>query len=127
MSGCLPPRIGRLAPRRTVEDMRRRHGDNASDAVRITTASRPHSEDISARQRRYLISMGIRTACFILAVVFVGHWEMWVFLVASLVLPYVAVVLANVGSNPDPEPADFQPDRRAIEDRPRGPVDGPDA
>jgi hypothetical protein len=108
--------------------MRRWHPNNASDdAVRITTASRPHSEDISARQRRYLISMGIRTACFILAVVFVGHWEMWVFLVASLILPYVAVVLANVGSNPDPEPADFQPDRRAIEDRPRDRVEGPDA
>lgn len=107
--------------------MRRRHADNASDAVRITTAPRSHGEDISARQRRYLISMGIRTACFILAVVFVGHWEMWVFLVASLVLPYVAVVLANVGSNPDPEPADFQPDLRALEDRPRRPVEGPDA
>src|SRR4051812_40465677 len=107
--------------------MRRRHADNASGAVRITTAPRPHSEDIRGRQRRYLISMGIRTACFILAVVFVGHWEMWVFLVASLVLPYVAVVLANVGSNPDPEPADFQPDRRALEDRSRHRVEGPDA
>jgi len=120
--------IEALGPRRTVASMRRWHPNNASDdAVRITTASRPHSEDISARQRRYLISMGIRTACFILAVVFVGHWEMWVFLVASLILPYVAVVLANVGSNPDPEPADFQPDRRAIEDRPRDRVEGPDA
>jgi Protein of unknown function (DUF3099) len=106
--------------------MRRRHASNASDAVRITTAPRSHGDDIRARQRRYLISMGIRTACFILAVVFVGHWEMWVFLVASLVLPYIAVVLANVGSNPDPEPADFQPDYRAIEDRPRHPVEGPD-
>jgi len=47
--------------------MRRKHDD---DSVRITSAQRPRSEDINGRQRRYLISMGIRTACFILAVVY---------------------------------------------------------
>ena len=46
--------------------------------------------------------MTIRTACFILAVVCMGHWFMWVFLVASFVLPYVAVVIANGGAAPDP-------------------------
>ena len=106
--------------------MRRRHAQDASEPVRITTAPRPRSDDIRGRQRRYLISMGIRTVCFILAVVFVGHWEMWVFLIASLVLPYIAVVLANAGSNPDPEPADFQPDLRALEDRPQRSVERPD-
>ncbi len=74
------------------------------DAVRITTATRSHSDDIGARQRRYLISMGIRTACFLLAIVSMGHWFMWVFLAASFVLPSVAVVVANAGASPDPEP-----------------------
>lgn len=72
------------------------------EPVRITTATRAHSDDIGHRQRRYLISMVIRTACFLLAVVFMGTWLMWVFLVGSVFLPYVAVVIANGGAAPDP-------------------------
>jgi hypothetical protein len=85
--------------------------------VRITTATRSHHEDIAKRQRRYVISMGIRTVCFVLAVVSIGHWFMWFFVAASFVLPYVAVVLANAASAPDPGGPDlFGPDphRRAI-------------
>jgi hypothetical protein len=91
-----------------------------SEPVRITSAARPRSEDINGRQRRYLISMGIRTLCFLLAVVSMGHWFMWVFLAGSVFLPYVAVVLANAGVAPDPGGSehDYQPDLRAISDRP---------
>ena len=71
------------------------------EAVRITSATRSHSDDVGARQRRYLISMGIRTACFLAAVFSIGHWYLWIFLAASLVLPYIAVVLANAGASPD--------------------------
>ena len=39
--------------------------------------------------------MGIRTACFVLAVVCIGHWFLWVFLVASFFLPTIAVIVAN--------------------------------
>jgi hypothetical protein len=88
------------------------------DAVRITSATRSHSDDVGARQRRYLISMGVRTVCFILAVVSIGHWFMWVFIVASFVLPYVAVVMANAGGSADPGAVDpFGPDptTRAVE------------
>ena len=72
------------------------------DPIRITTATRSRSDDISGRQRRYVISMTIRTICFLLAVVSMGHWFMWAFLIASFVLPYVAVVMANAGANVDP-------------------------
>ena len=76
--------------------MRRKHDD---DSVRITSAQRPRSEDINGRQRRYLISMGIRTVCFVLAAVTATQgapWWLWgSFAVAAIVLPYVAVVLAN--------------------------------
>jgi len=91
-----------------------------SEPVRITTASRPRSEDIRGRQRRYLISMGIRTVCFLLAVASMGHWFMWIFLAGSLFLPYIAVVMANAGSPADPADADFgyDPDLRALSDRP---------
>jgi hypothetical protein len=88
------------------------------EPVRITTATRSHSDDVGARQRRYLISMGIRTACFVAAVFSIGHWYLWIFLVASLVLPYIAVVLANAGSSPDPggmEEAGPDPSLRQIE------------
>ncbi len=86
------------------------------DAVRITTASRGHSQDIGSRQRRYVISMSIRTVCFLLAVVAWPHWFTWIFLVASFVLPYVAVVAANAGASTDPGgPEPFDPARREIE------------
>ena len=44
--------------------------------------------------------MGIRIACFILMVVITPYgWYTWVFGAAAIVLPYIAVVLANVESD----------------------------
>jgi hypothetical protein len=88
------------------------------EVVRITTAPRSRRDDIAGRQRRYVISMTIRTVCFVLAVFCIGHWFMWVFITASFVLPYVAVILANAGAPTDPERLDEvtpDPHRRAIE------------
>jgi DUF3099 family protein len=68
------------------------------DAVRITTAAPSRADDIAARQRRYVISMGVRTVCFIGAVVAEG-WLRWILVVAALLLPYVAVVMANAASS----------------------------
>ena len=93
------------------------------EPIRITTATRSHNEDIAARQKRYLISMTIRTVCFVLAVVSIGHWFLWVFLVASLLLPPIAVIVANTSTTPDHGgPAHFEPEdvTRALE----GPDDG---
>jgi len=67
--------------------------------VRITTAAASREEDIRARQHRYVWSMGFRTLCFVAAVV-IGHGVvMWLLIVAALVLPYVAVVMANAASS----------------------------
>lgn len=57
-------------------------------------ARRPHSDDLDQRIFRYLVSMGIRTVCVILVIV-VHHPVRWVFAVGAVVLPYIAVVLAN--------------------------------
>jgi len=65
--------------------------------VRITTANASRQEDIAARQKRYLLAMGFRTVCFLLAVVIPNGWVRVVLVVAALVLPYVAVVMANAG------------------------------
>jgi hypothetical protein len=70
-----------------------------SEAVRITTAASSRSLDIAARQKRYLLSMSLRSACFVGAVVaaLAGLDWLWPFLIAgAIILPYVAVVLANV-------------------------------
>ncbi len=46
------------------------------------------------RMKRYLITMSIRTACFIAAFLAEGPLR-WVFMAMAVGLPYVAVVLAN--------------------------------
>lgn len=71
-----------------------RHRD---DVVRITTAATSREDEIYARQRRYLWSMGLRTVCFVSAIM-VDGWMRWVLVAAALVLPYVAVVMANAST-----------------------------
>lgn len=62
----------------------------------ITGVTQGTTESQKHRQRRYLISMSIRTICWILAIVTNG-WLRWVFFVGALLLPYFAVVIANAG------------------------------
>lgn len=54
--------------------------------------------------RRYLLSMGIRTLCFVLAVIALAglHWTLvgWTLVVAAVILPYIAVVMANATRSP---------------------------
>ena len=46
--------------------------------------------------------MGIRTVCFVAAILVGGGWLRWVLVAAALLLPYVAVVMANTaGSRSD--------------------------
>lgn len=51
------------------------------------------------RVRRYTISMAIRTACFLLGVLIQG-WVGLVLMGGAVLLPYVAVVLANQVARP---------------------------
>lgn len=54
------------------------------------------SEDQTGRQRRYLISMGLRTACFVGGILAEGALR-WTLIIGAVVLPYFAVVIANAG------------------------------
>jgi Protein of unknown function (DUF3099) len=63
---------------------------------RITGAPTPLSADVRARTRRYLWSMGVRTACFLGAIVAQGPLR-WLLVAGALLLPYVSVVVANAG------------------------------
>ncbi|WUI03119.1 DUF3099 domain-containing protein [Spirillospora sp. NBC_00431] len=70
----------------------------------VTDAPVPMSEDIGHRQRRYLMSMGVRTVCFVgavlAAVAGAPLWLVILLVVGALFLPYVAVVFANGGREP---------------------------
>ena len=54
------------------------------------------SKDQSSRAKRYFISMMVRTLCFILAVILPTPYR-WFALLGAVLLPYVAVVVANAG------------------------------
>jgi Flp pilus assembly protein TadB len=62
----------------------------------VSNVGEPLSVDQSSRARKYFISMMVRTACFILAVVLPSPYR-WIALFGAVVLPYVAVVVANAG------------------------------
>src|SRR5699024_6889173 len=61
----------------------------------ITTAGRSHSEQTRERIRRYLITMGIRTACFAAAIFVQVAWMRLLFLALAALLPVFAVLVAN--------------------------------
>ena len=69
---------------------------NEPEVFSITGADTALSQDQSGRQRRYLISMGLRTACFVGGVLSEGALR-WTLIVGAVVLPYFAVVIANAG------------------------------
>ena len=77
---------------------KQRDGGNAQ-VFRITGARQSLQEDVRGRQRRYVISMSVRTVAVILAAVLwnVERHVAVVALVLGAVLPYIAVVIANAG------------------------------
>lgn len=67
----------------------------------ITSADRGLNEDIHQRLVRYSISMGLRAACLVAAVLTTG-WVRWLCVVGVVLLPIVAVLVANAGrARPD--------------------------
>ena len=108
---------------REMVGLRKGHG---TDVVRITTAPETPSEEMAHRQKRYMISMGIRTLCFVAAVAVGPGWLRWVLVAAAFVLPYVAVVMANSASprveGTDPlGPGTTRPELRGGPETPPGP------
>jgi hypothetical protein len=80
-----------------------RNGRRGGTAHLVTEARRPRSEDIAYRERRYLIMMGIRVVCFVVAIAVYAAGAGWyaaIPVVGALVIPYFAVVFANGGREP---------------------------
>ncbi|MEP6797068.1 MAG: DUF3099 domain-containing protein, partial [Lapillicoccus sp.] len=65
----------------------------------MTDAPASGADDQGDRMRRYFTAMGLRGVCFVLAVVTTG-WLRWTFVAGAVVLPYIAVVLANAAGPP---------------------------
>ncbi|WP_338899027.1 DUF3099 domain-containing protein [Streptomyces sp. TG1A-60] len=70
-----------------------------AEVFRITGARQGLADDVRGRQRRYVISMSVRTLSVIAAAVLwnVERHVAVVALVLGAVLPYIAVVIANAG------------------------------
>jgi len=73
-------------------------------AVQTATAlPRSPQQDRRSRMRKYTIAMSVRTLCLI-GVVIVPDWWRFLLGAGAIFLPYVAVVLANVGSTASSTP-----------------------
>lgn len=106
----------------------------------VTTAQPSRAEELAGRQRRYMVTMGVRTVAFVLAVFLFRGVARYVAIAAALVLPYVAVVFANAAPKrsisaapyveaeeppaleraPEPVVVDLDPGGPREADRPRG-------
>nr|WP_203566989.1 DUF3099 domain-containing protein [Aestuariimicrobium ganziense] len=74
----------------------------------MTDAAHGTSDDLSRRQRRYLVSMGIRMVCFFGLVVTPHPWR-WLFLLGAAVIPPLAVLFANISTR-EPTRRSWEPD-----------------
>ncbi|MEU3451221.1 DUF3099 domain-containing protein [Streptomyces thermolilacinus] len=81
----------------------RKHG--GAQVFTITGARQGLADDVRGRQRRYVISMSVRTLSVIAAAALwnVERHVAIVALVLGAVLPYVAVVVANAGRETAPK------------------------
>ncbi|MFI6703183.1 DUF3099 domain-containing protein [Streptomyces sp. NPDC050509] len=77
---------------------------SGAEVFRITGARTGLAEDVRGRQRRYVISMSVRTLAVVATV---ALWNVQrpiaiVTLALGVLLPYVAVVIANAGRENSP-------------------------
>jgi Protein of unknown function (DUF3099) len=78
-------------------------GSRRGSAYLVTEARRSRTEDIAYRERRYLIMMGFRVACFVVTIVLFAAGAGWLAAipaVGAIAIPYFAVVFANGGREP---------------------------
>ena len=98
--------------------------DDKHDVVSITGARESLTDDMRSRQRRYLVSMGVRTVAFVSAVAFLHGWARWAGVALAVVLPWFAVVGANItrGSAQTAPRRVTRPDQRALTAEPVRPA-----
>ncbi len=87
--------------------------------VLITEAAPSYEEQFAARKRKYMIMMGLRLPCLLLAGLFHHTWWLALgFVALSIPLPWMAVLIANDRAPRKVEKVNrYQRDARAIENR----------
>lgn len=76
-------------------------------APAVTSLPQAPQDEVAHRVRRYALTMTIRVVCFVLMVLVQPYgWYTWAFALAAAVLPYIAVVFANTGSDSIPSGAE---------------------
>jgi Flp pilus assembly protein TadB len=87
----------------------------------VTEAGPSRREELRARERAYLVKMGIRTLCLLAAILVFALGApkpvILAFSVGAIVLPYIAVVDANSAQGRRPArklPGVDEPGRRAL-------------
>lgn len=75
----------------------------------ITSAGRSHTDQLDGRTRRYLIMMAVRVAAFVGAF-FTEGWLRWTLVAAAVILPMVAVIIANAGAERRTVPSSYLDD-----------------
>jgi hypothetical protein len=75
-----------------VRSIRHRH----PEPVLITEAEPSLDDQYQARRRKYMVMMGIRAVCLVLAAVFYRvPWALPILAVGAVTLPWMAVLIAN--------------------------------
>ena len=97
-----------------------------ADPVLITEAAPSFEEEHAARKRKYMLTMGLRFPCLILAGIFYHTWWLaLLFVVLSIPLPWIAVLRANDRPPRKAEPVNrYRREGRAIEPTEHRVIDG---
>ncbi|MFT2816305.1 DUF3099 domain-containing protein [Leifsonia sp. A12D58] len=91
--------------------------------------SLPLSPEVERRNRmiKYSVAMGIRVVCIVM-MLFVQGWWLLIPAAGAILLPYFAVIIANVHSDPRggtvERPGAILPVRPATGERPHDPTNG---
>jgi hypothetical protein len=99
--------------------MRKRNGTQS-----ITSLPMSPEEERRSRVRKYTITMAIRTLC-VVSLIFVRDWWMIVSITGAVVLPYFAVVIANVKSRPPTQSTSVERPGAVVPLPPPNLADGP--
>jgi len=72
--------------------------DNNGEVLNITDAQESHTDEMHRRMVKYTVAMSIRLACLLLFF-FIPGWPRWLFVAGAVFLPWIAVIIANGGSD----------------------------
>lgn len=100
--------------------------DRRVNPVLITEAEPSYEDQHATRKRKYMVMMGLRFPCLILAGVFYETWWLAMgFIVLSIPLPWIAVLIANDRPPRKVEKVNrYQREARAIERSEHRVIDG---